>query len=190
MTNEVGWVIATRSLDNLGFTTKVTLVHRFGIKCQEISRMYIQIQNQALKAPWERERKRRLINYWFAPKTQFSFLGPTEQNEVATAVPFWHLRFPFPQLQYPQDAETGLDDLQKSLRTHWEISRLGVAVKRYQLDKKEFPKKWRIWCPPTSPVCPRTRSPDRISSCGTVVAATPHTLPSRCRLPTRQWHWA
>jgi len=173
MTNEVGWVIATRSLDNLGIHYQGYFGPQIWDQMSGNTRMYIQIQNQALKAPWERERKRRLINYWFAPKTQFSFLAPTETNEVATAVPFWHLRFPFPQLQYPQDAETGLDDLQKSLRTHWELSRLGVAVKRYQLDKKEFPKKWEDLVPTYLASVPKDPFTGSDFLMRTVVAAPP-----------------
>lgn len=137
MSAEVGYFLSIRSLDNLMNYTSLYLGDS-GSSQNPAVRLYWHIYNLAMKAPWEMERKRRLINHWFQPASQLD--GPKDVKDMidfSVTIPFWYLN---PDQHYRDGNSNKYQESLNRNQTLWSLTRIGVAAKRYQLAKKEFPK--------------------------------------------------
>ncbi len=135
---QVAYYISLKSLDNPRFAMD-PMAGAYAYNRPANQRLYWDLFNLAMKAPWEEERKRRLINMWYSGDMDSSYFPHSKDSarDLNNPVPFWWLS------SYPGNrAETQLhaqDDEHRG-KTAIDLARIAVAAKRYQLANKAFPK--------------------------------------------------
>ena len=107
---------------------------------------YWQMADFAALAPWEKERTRRLINHWFSgnPSTD-RFRFPNDHAKFALdSIPYWFLNT---WNSTPPHGGLTLADQDKVTRTIHDLTKIGIALKKYKIAKGNWPKSLEVLVP-------------------------------------------
>ena len=98
-----------------------------------------QMADFAASAPWERERTRRLINKWFSdnPSTDRFDAANLHSNFALETIPYWFLNT---WEASPPHGRLTPDGQDKVTRAIHDLTKTGIALKRFRITKGNWPK--------------------------------------------------
>jgi len=137
MTREIGFWISRKSNENKSIWRKI---YSFGPHIAEKPWIaaYWQMVDLALSAPWEMERSRKLINYWFSANPPTDRFGWQEQYDYdLDQIPFWHLNT---WNSMSPNKFLSIEQRSQVIETINDLAKTAIALKRFRIAKGSWPK--------------------------------------------------
>jgi hypothetical protein len=137
MTREIGFWISRKSNQNKSIWRKI---YSSGPHIAEKPWIaaYWQMVDLALSAPWEMERSRKLINYWFSSNPPTDRFGSQEQYDYdLDLIPFWHLNT---WNSMRPNNFLSIEQRSQVIETINDLAKTAIALKRFRIAKGSWPK--------------------------------------------------